>query len=96
MVFLIWLKKLNFIKSQERNNGIKMGKMREYFKKGTWEYERKQYLKNKIKKYEEDNDEYKSIKQDICNIKQQITNIGTELLCMIQLWEHCLFVSVIL
>lgn len=41
------------------------------------EYERKQYLKNKIKKYEEDNDEYKSIKQDICNIKQQITNIDT-------------------
>ena len=71
------VEELNFIKSQERNNGIKMGKMREYFKKGTWEYERKQYLKNKIKKYEEDNDEYKSIKQDICNIKQQITNIGT-------------------
>ena len=44
------VEELNFIKSQERNNGIKMGKMREYFKKGTWEYERKQYLKNKIKK----------------------------------------------
>ncbi len=68
---------LNSIRSQERNNGIKMGKTREYFKKGTWEYERKQYLKNKIKKYEEDNDEYKSIKQDICNIKQQTTNIDT-------------------
>lgn len=71
------VEELNSIKNQELNNGIKMGKTREYFKKGTLEYERKQYLKNKIKKYEEDNDEYKSIKQDICNIKQQITNIDT-------------------
>lgn len=71
------VEELNSIKSQERNNGIKMGKMREYFKKGTVEYERKQYLKNKIKKYEENNDEYKSIKQDILNIKKQITNIDT-------------------
>ena len=44
------VEELNSIKNQELNNGIKMGKMREYFKKGTWEYERKQYLKNKIKK----------------------------------------------
>lgn len=43
------VEELNSIKNQELNNGIKMGKTREYFKKGTLEYERKQYLKNKIK-----------------------------------------------
>ena len=70
-----FVNELNSIKEQERNNGIKNGKKREYFKKGSWEYERKQYLKNEIKKYEENNDEYKSIKQDISNIKQQIANV---------------------
>lgn len=69
------LGELNSIKSQERDCGIKRGKTREYFKKGTWEYERKQYLKNRIKKYEENNYEYKSIKQNIGNIKQQIAGI---------------------
>ena len=60
---------------EELDNGIKMGKKREYFKKGTWEYERKKYLKQEIKKYEDENYEFKSIKQQIADIKQQITNI---------------------
>lgn len=68
---------LESIKKQERDNGIKNGKKREYFKKGSLEYERKQYLKKEIKKYEEENSEYKSIKQNISNIKQQINNIET-------------------
>ena len=46
-----------------------MGKKREYFKKGTWEYERKKYLKQEIKKYEDENYEFKSIKQQIADIK---------------------------
>lgn len=70
-----WIEELNSIKKKERDNGIKMGKKREYFKKGTWEYERKKYLKQEIKKYEDENYEFKSIKQQIADIKQQITNI---------------------
>ena len=71
----VWIEELNSIKKKERDNGIKMGKKREYFKKGTWEYERKKYLKQEIKKYEDENYEFKSIKQQIADIKQQITNI---------------------
>ena len=71
------LEELISIKNQECDNGIKKGKTREYFKKGTWEYERKQFLKNEIQKYETENQEYKSIKQEICNIKQLITSIET-------------------
>lgn len=70
-----WIEELNSIKKKERDNGIKNGKKREYFKKGTWEYERKKYLKQEIKKYEDENYEFKSIKQQIADIKQQITNI---------------------
>lgn len=71
------IEELNSIKEKERENGIKINKTRKYFEKGTWEYERKKYLKQEIKKHEEDNYEYKSIKQQIANIKQQITNIET-------------------
>ena len=71
----VWIEELNSIKKKERDNGIKNGKKREYFKKGTWEYERKKYLKQEIKKYEDENYEFKSIKQQIADIKQQITNI---------------------
>lgn len=70
-------KELESIKEQERDNGIKKGKNREYFKKGSLQYERKQYLKKEIKKYEEENSEYKSIRQNIASIKQQINNIET-------------------
>lgn len=68
---------LDSIKRNEHENGIKLGKTREYFKKGTREYERKQFLKQEIKKYEEENYEFKSIKQKIKNLEQQITNIET-------------------
>ena len=71
----VWIEELNSIKKKEHDNGIKNGKKREYFKKGTWEYERKKYLKQEIKKYEDENYEFKSIKQQIADIKQQITNI---------------------
>lgn len=70
-----WIEELNSIKKKERDNGIKMGKTREYFKKGTWEYERKKNLKQEIKKHEEENYVFKSIKQQIADIKQQIRNI---------------------
>lgn len=71
------IEELNSIKEKERENGIKVNKTRKYFEKGTWEYERKKYLKQEIKKHEEDNYEYKSIKQQIADIKQLITNIET-------------------
>ncbi len=63
------VEELNSIKEKERENGIKINKTRKYFEKGTWEYERKKYLKQEIKKHEEDNYEYKSIKQRITNIE---------------------------
>lgn len=71
------IEELNSIKEKERENGTKIDKTRVYFKKGTWEYERKKQLKQEIKKYEEDNYEIKSIKQQIADIKQQIVNIET-------------------
>lgn len=72
-----WTEELNSIKEKERDNGNKIGKTRVYFKKGTWEYERKKYLKQEIKKYEDENNEYKSIKLQIADIKQQISNIDS-------------------
>lgn len=71
------IEELNSIKEKERNNGKKIGKTREYFKKGTWEYERKKYLKQEIKKYEDENYEFKDIKRQIADIKQQISNINS-------------------
>lgn len=68
---------LNSIKEKERENGIKIGKTRVYFKKGTREYERKKQLKQEIKKYEEGHCDIKSIKQQIADIKQRIVNIET-------------------
>lgn len=69
------IEELNSIKKQERDNGIKLNKKREYFKKGSWEYERKNYLKQEIKKYEDENYEFKSIKQQIADIRQRLSNI---------------------
>lgn len=71
------IEELNSIKEKERDNGNKIGKTRVYFKKETWEYERKKYLKQEIKKYEDENYEYKSIKLQIADIKQQISNIDS-------------------
>lgn len=75
--FFDLMKELGSIKEKERINGIKIGKTREYFRKGTWEYERKQFLRQEIKKYKEENCEYKSIKREIAKLKQLITNIET-------------------
>lgn len=72
-----WIEELNSIKEKERNNGSKIGKTRKYFKKGTWEYERKKYLKQEIRKYEEGNYEFKDLKRQIADIKQQISNINS-------------------
>ena len=41
---------LECIKDQERMNGMRNGKTRLYFRKGTQEYERKAYLKKEIEK----------------------------------------------
>lgn len=42
-------------------NGMKVGKSRLYFKKGTHEYERKAYLKEEISRFESTHSEYKSL-----------------------------------
>jgi len=73
---LIDLKRqLDEIKSEEKRIGAIHGKKREYFKKGTAEYERKQYLKAEIKKIESENEEYRNIKQQIADKQQKISSL---------------------
>lgn len=52
------------IKKEEKLNGELNGKSREYFKKGTIEYDRKQELKQLISSFEA-NEEYQNLKRDI-------------------------------
>ncbi len=64
---------LDGIKELERINGEKKGKTREYFKKGTPEYERKQYLKNIIEHFKDDNDEYKLLLKEKDDIEEELS-----------------------
>ena len=63
---------LNQIKQKEIENGEKKGKKREYFKKETPEYRRKVELKKMLDDFEENNSEYKTLKQEIKNIEERI------------------------
>jgi hypothetical protein len=67
---------LNFIKTQEKDNGVKKGKQREYFKKGTLEYNRKMELKAKIKEFEECNNDCKMLNSELDDINEQIKNMS--------------------
>lgn len=67
---------LEFIKAQEKDNGIKKGKQREYFKKGTPEYNRKMELKAKIKEFEERNIDCKMLNSELEDINEQIKNMS--------------------
>lgn len=68
---------LDFIKAQEKANGIKKGKQREYFRKGTPEYNRKMELKAQIKEFEEFNNDCKILKSELDDIDEQIKNTST-------------------
>ena len=67
---------LYFLKEQEKDNGIKNGKQREYFKKGTPEYNRKMELKAKIKEFEECNNDCKMLNSELNDINEQIKNMS--------------------
>ena len=43
------------------------GKSRKYYEKGTEKYNRKQFLKFEIKKFEEDHEEYHNLKNHIAH-----------------------------
>ena len=66
---------LQAIKDQERINGLNIGKTRLYFKPGTEEYERKQYLKSRINDFRENNSEYKELLSALSRIDQRITEL---------------------
>lgn len=65
---------LDSIKKIEVLNGKEKGKSRIYFTKNSPEYRRKLELKSIIKKFENDNFEYKDIKKEIYEIESRISN----------------------
>lgn len=65
-------REFNAIKEKERVNGEKKGKSREYFKNGTYEYERKKQLKLIIEDFEKNNPEYIELIERIKQIEQGI------------------------
>jgi hypothetical protein len=64
---------LDTIKHTEAENGKKNGKIRLYFPKNSPEYLRKQELKESIKAFEEENNEYKELKKELIEIEDRIT-----------------------
>lgn len=69
---------LQAIKDQERMNGRRVGKERQYFKKGTPEYERKQFLKDTIERFKRENSEYAFLLKRIDEINQRLSEIDLE------------------
>ncbi len=65
---------LENIKSLEKENGQKTGKKREYFKKGSAEYERKYQLKKIIEDFEKNNSEYGELKGRLYQIEQNLSS----------------------
>lgn len=71
------LSELECIKDQERMNGMKVGKSRVYFKKGTHEYERKAYLKEEISRFESSHPEYKNLLEQKREINDKIFRLSS-------------------
>lgn len=63
---------LDSIKQNEVKNGKKKGKSRLYFAKNSPEYQRKLELKDIIKAFEDENNEYKELKKEIIEIEGRI------------------------
>jgi hypothetical protein len=68
------MNELNLIKQQEIEKGKEKGKKREYFKKGTPEHKRKHELKKILSDFEENNNEYKELKQEVKAMERDIAN----------------------
>lgn len=64
---------LSRIKEQEAKMGELEGKKRKFFPKGSHEYERKQELKFQIKKYKEENTEYKTAYREYKSIEVSLS-----------------------
>jgi hypothetical protein len=64
---------LTAIKEAEKKNGIAIGQTRKYFKKGTPERERKEFLILQIEQYEVEHPEYAEIKRHIEELDENIT-----------------------
>lgn len=63
---------LDKIKEKEKVNGERKGKNREYFKRGTQEYERKKQLKLIIEDFEKNNPKYRELKGCLNQIEQEL------------------------
>ena len=68
---------LECIKDQERMNGMRNGKTRLYFRKGTQEYERKAYLKKEIERFKSEHTEYKSLLEQKREINDKIFRLSS-------------------
>ena len=66
---------LERIKTEEKERGKLCGQSRKFYEKGTEKYNRKQFLKSEINKFEEDHEEYRNLKNHIADIKQQLANL---------------------
>lgn len=64
---------LSLIKKKELEIGELEGKKRKFFSKGSQEYERKQELKLMIKKYKEENEEYKTAFREYKSIESSLS-----------------------
>ncbi len=65
---------LESIKNKEKKNGLLAGLSRKYFKKGSYERERKEEIKSQLEKFKNENLEYKKYLENINEINQQILN----------------------
>ena len=71
-------RELRLIKDLEVQRGRRRGKTREYFKKDTPEFLRKQQLKETVEAFEQYNSEYKVAKSKIKEIKNRIDEVAGE------------------
>ena len=62
------------IKAREKGNGKSIGKSRQYFKKGTTEFERKKELKDIIQEFENGNTEYRQLNSRLYSIEQELND----------------------
>lgn len=64
-------RELQKIRNIEKRNGVKNGKTREYFKKGSVEYEKKEQLKRNINEIEND-EEYIQLRNELNNVENEL------------------------
>ena len=68
------INELSVIRKREVDNGKNNGKKRVYFKKDTPEYKRKVELKKILSDFEENNKEYKELRNEVKDLEESIAN----------------------